>query len=117
MNDKPLALIEREARGWPEVWKKRDDNGPGAGCHPLQVPRPKADWAHPRQQSCRLPVSAGARDELIRSRQATLTPRFCSRTSASYRIRTPADAPGAIELFRMSYERLKESAEGRGASL
>jgi len=70
MNDKPLALIEREARGWPEVWKKRDDNGPGAGCHPLQVPRPKADWTHPRQQSCRLPVSAGARDELIRSRQA-----------------------------------------------
>lgn len=73
MNDKPLALIEREVRGWPEVWKKTDDNGPGAGRHPLQVLRPKADWAHPRQQSCRLPVPAGARDELIRSRQATLT--------------------------------------------
>ena len=31
----------------------------------------------------------------------------------SYRIRTPEDVPGALELFRMSYDRAKESAERR----
>ncbi len=26
---KLLASIEREVLGWPGVWKKRDENGPG----------------------------------------------------------------------------------------
>ncbi len=32
----------------------------------------------------------------------------------SYRIRSADDVPGAIELFRMNYERAKASAERRG---
>ncbi len=32
---------------------------------------------------------------------------------ASYHIREPEDVPGVLELFRMSYERAKESAERR----
>ena len=31
----------------------------------------------------------------------------------SYHIREPEDVPGVVELFRMSYERAKESAERR----
>jgi len=32
----------------------------------------------------------------------------------SYRIRTPADVPGAIKLFRANYDRAKESARRCG---
>ncbi|HKH37330.1 MAG TPA: hypothetical protein VKA82_09210 [Rubrobacter sp.] len=42
-------------------------------------------------------------------------PTFLQSDVGEYRI--PEDVPGAIELFRMSYERLKESGERRGTSL
>jgi hypothetical protein len=29
MNDELLASIEREVLGWPGVWRKRDEDGPG----------------------------------------------------------------------------------------
>ena len=51
---------------------------------------------------------------LIWSGRAIHHPAFPnSRTTASYQIRTPEDVPGAIELFRMSYERVKAVAERR----
>jgi hypothetical protein len=108
MNDELLASIEREVLGWPGVWKKRDENGPGGGgvtgyrlgCRQIGHVHDDghADFRFPKE----------IRDGLIRSGRAVLHPAFPdSRTTASYRIRTPYDVPGAVELFRMSYEWLR----------
>ena len=108
MNDELLASIEREVLGWPGVWKKRDENGPGGvgvtgyrlGCRQIGHVHDDghADFRFPKE----------IRDGLIRSGRAVLHPAFPdSRITASYRIRTPDDVPGAVELFRKSYERLR----------
>jgi hypothetical protein len=115
MNHELLASIECEVLGWPGVWKKRDENSPGGvGVTGYRLGRRQighihddghADFRFPRE----------VRDGLIRSGQAVLHPAFPdSRTTASYRIRTPEDVSGALELFRMSYERLRASADRRG---
>ena len=115
MNYELLASIECEVLGWPGVWKKRDENGPGGvGVTGYRLDRRQighihddghADFRFPRE----------VRDGLIRSGQAILHPAFAdSRTTASYRIRTPEDVSGALELFRMSFERLRASAGRRG---
>ena len=112
MNNELLKTIEHEVLGWPGVWKKRDEDGPGGvGVTGYRLGKPQighvhddghADFRFPRE----------VRDELIRSGQAIAHPAFPnSRTTVSYRIRTPEDVPGALELFRMNYERLKESIE------
>ena len=116
MNDGPLALIEREVLGWDGVFKKRDEDGPGGigvtgyryGDHELGGPQighvhddGHADFRFPRE----------VRDELIRTGRATPHPAFPnSRTTASYQIRNTEDVEGALELFRMNYERRKEQA-------
>jgi hypothetical protein len=113
MNDEMLALVEREVLEWPGVWQKRDENGPGGiGVTGYRYGRLQighvhddghADFRFPRE----------VRDELIRYGRAIAHPAFPnSRTTVSYRIRTPEDVPEAIELFRMNYERLKKSAAG-----
>jgi len=51
------------------------------------------------------------RDELIRTGRAIPHPAFPdSRTTASYRIQNAEDVAGALELFRMNYDRRKEQA-------
>ena len=114
MNDTLLASIEREVLSWPGVWKKRDENGPGGvGVTGYRFGGPQighvhdngvADFSFPRK----------VRDELIQTGRAIPHPAFpTGRTTVSYRIRIPKDVPGALELFRLHYERLKESAERR----
>ena len=114
MNDELLASAEREVLGWPGVWKKRDENGPGGvgvtgyGYGRTQIGHVHddghADFRFPRE----------VRDDLIRSGRAIPHPAFPnSRTTASYQIRTPEDLLGAVELFRLSYERAKVTAERR----
>ncbi len=110
MTDDLLASIEREVLAWPGVWKKRDEDGPGGipvtgyefgrkqigHVHHGGVADYLADFRFPRE----------VRDDLIRSGRAIPHPAFPdSRTTASYEVRTPEDVPGALELFRMSYER------------
>ncbi len=115
MNDELLTMVEREVLEWPGVWKKRDEDGPGGvgvtgyRYGQLQIGHVHddghADFRFPRE----------VRDALIRSGRAIPHPAFPnSRTTVSYRIRTPEDVPDTIELFRMNYERLNESAVGRG---
>jgi len=114
MNEEPLAQIEREILRWDRVFKKRDEDGPGGiGVTGYRYGDPEAggpqighvhddghaDFRFPRE----------VRDELIRSGQAIPHPAFPnSRTTASYRIGSVEDVPGALELFRMNYERRKE---------
>lgn len=113
MNDELLASIEREVLGWPGVWRKRDENGPGGvGVTGYRFGRPQIGHVHDDGHAdFRFPRDV--RDELIRSGRAIPHPAFPnSRTTASYRIRTPEDVPGAVGLFRMNYERLR-AREGR----
>src|SRR3712207_8087058 len=104
MQEELLTSIEREVLGWPGVWKKRDENGPGGiGVTGYRLGRSQighvhddghADFRFPRE----------VRDELIRSGRAKTLPAFLnSRTTASYQIRGEKDVSGALELFRMSY--------------
>jgi hypothetical protein len=106
MKEELLTSIEREVLGWPGVWKKRDEDGPGGiGVTGYRFGRKQighvhddghADFRFPRE----------VRDELIRAGRAVPHPAFPdSRTTASYQVRTPENLPGVIELFRMSYER------------
>ena len=103
-----LAAVEREVLGWPGVWKKRDENGPGGiGVTGYRLGRKQighvhddghADFRFPRE----------TRDDLIRTGRAIAHPAFPdSRTTASHGLRSAQDVPGAVELFRMSYDRLK----------
>jgi len=114
MNDELLARIEREVLGWPGVRKKRDEDGPGgAGVTGYRFGKQQighvhddghADFSFPRE----------VRDELIRTGRATSHPAFPdSRTTLSYRLRSTEDVPKALELFRMKYEQLKETAQRR----
>jgi hypothetical protein len=116
MIDEPLAQIEREVLGWDGVFSKRDEHGPGGigvtgyryGDRETGGPQighvhddGHADFRFPRE----------VRDELIRTGRAIPHPAFPdSRTTVSYQIRNPEDVEGALDLFRMNYERRKEQA-------
>lgn len=120
MNGEPLARLEREVLGWPAVGKRSDEDGPGGvpvtsyGFEEREIGHVHhgqddylVDFRFPRV----------VRDELIRTGQAIPHPVFPdSRTSASYWIRSAEDVPGAVVLFRLSYERAKGSAERRGSN-
>ncbi|CAN5635367.1 hypothetical protein BH24ACT21_BH24ACT21_06150 [soil metagenome] len=115
MNEELLETIEREVLGWPGVWKKRDENGPGGiGVTGYRLGRRQIGHLHDDSHAdFRFPGEFRA--ELIRSGRAIPHPAFPdSRTTASYQIRSVADVPGAVELFRLGYERA-EAAEKRKA--
>ncbi|MDQ3645706.1 MAG: DUF5519 family protein [Actinomycetota bacterium] len=116
MNDELLASVEREVLGWPGVWKKRDENGPGGvGVTGYRFGKPQIGHIHDDGHAdFRFPKEV--RDELIRSGRAIPHPAFPnSRTVASYKVRSMEDVPGAVELFRMNYERVKETAKAVAA--
>jgi hypothetical protein len=106
MSDELLAQVEREVLGWPGVRKERDEYGPGGvGVTLYRLDRRQIGHVHDDGHAdFRFPSEV--RDELIRSGRAIPHPAFPdSRTTASFQIQTPEDVPGAIELFRMGYER------------
>jgi len=116
MRDELLAEIEREVLGWTGIWKKRDEDGPGGiGVTGYRLGRKQighvhddghADFRFPRE----------VRDGLIQAGRAIPHPAFPnSRTTASYQLRTPEDVPRALDLFRINYDRAKESDERRHA--
>lgn len=116
MNEEPLTLVEREVLGWPGVWKKRDEDGPGGvGVTGYRLGRRRIGHVHDDGHAD-FSFPSEVRDELIRSGRATLHPAFPdSRTTASYRIDGPEAVPGAVDLFRLSYRRVAESSERRAA--
>ncbi|MGH3089361.1 MAG: luciferase family protein [Rubrobacteraceae bacterium] len=59
-----------------------------------------------------IPFSKAVHDELISTGKAE-PHRGGFPAVVSYGLHTPEDVPGAIELFRLSYERAKESAKRR----
>lgn len=117
MNDELLAMVDREVLGWPGVSKERHEGGSGRGG--FRVPPATiyklgrrslghihdtgvADIAFPRE----------IHDVLISEGKAK--PHAAGFAGVvSYRVREPEDVPGAVELFRMSYDRAKSAAERR----
>lgn len=116
MNEGLLGQIEREVLGWPGVWKKRDGNGPGGiGVTGYRLGQRQIGHVHDNGHAdFRFPREI--RDRLIQSGRAIPHPAFPdSRTTASYQIQSAEDAPGALDLFHMGYERV-ETAERRKTS-
>lgn len=116
MNKEFLEQIEHEVLGWPGIWKKRDENGAGGiGVTGYRLGGRQIGHVHDDGHAdFRFPKTV--RDELIRSGRAIPHPAFPdSRTTTSYQIRSAEDVPGALQLFRMGYERA-EAAERRKVS-
>lgn len=114
MTEELLEMIEREVLGWPGVWRKRDENGPGGiGVTGYRLGRRQIGHVHDDGHAdFRFPKEV--RDDLLQTGRATPHPAFPnSRTTASYGVRSVEDVPKALELFRMNYERMKELAERR----
>ncbi len=124
MNDELLKMVELEVGSWPGVSKEIMSGGRGRGGfsvppatvyrfgrrhlgHVHHVEDGLADFSFPRT----------VREELIQSGKVIPHPAFPdSRTDASYAIRSAEDVPGAVELFRINYERARQTAERRSAS-
>lgn len=123
MTGELLASIEREVLEWEGVFKKRDEDGPsGTGVTGYRYGRSRRDPTKAGPQIGHVHDDGHADfsfpkevwGALIESGRATPHPAFPdSRTTVSHEIRTPEDVPRTLELFRMNYERLKESARTR----
>ncbi len=117
MNKELLEMVEREVLGWPGVNKQTGGGGRGRGG--FWVP-PATVYRFGRRQIGHIHDTGVAdltfprkvRDELISDGRAK--PHGAGFANVvSYHIREPEDVPRVVELFRMSYERAKESAELR----
>ena len=120
MKEELLEMVEREVLDWPGVSKETHGGGRGQGgfwvppatvykfgrralghIHDTGV----ADLAFPRE----------IHDQLVSEGRAR--PHGAGFAGVvSYRIRKPEDVLGAVDLFRMNYERAKTSAERRAAA-
>ncbi len=113
MDEELLDAIEREVLGWPGVWKKRNENGiGGVGVTGYGYGRRQIGHIH-HDGVADLQFPRALHGELISSGRAE-PHRGGFAAVVSYRIRTPEDVPGAVELFRVNYERVKAAAAAKG---
>ena len=118
MNDELLEMVEHEVLGWRGVRKQRGGGGRGRGG--FRVP-PATVYRLGRRQIGHIYHTTGVADltfpreihgQLISDGRAKPHPAGFANV-VSYHIREPEDVPKVVELFRMSYERARESAERR----
>jgi hypothetical protein len=117
MNGELLAMIERELLGWPGV--RKETHGGGAGRGGFRVP-PATVYRYGRRQIGHIHDTGVAdltfprevHDELI-SEGLAEPHRGGFPAVVSYHIRGPEDVRGALDLYRMSYERARAAAERR----
>ena len=117
MKGELLEMVEHEVLSWPGVSKETGGGGRGQGG--FWVP-PATVYRFGRRQIGHIHDTGVAdltfprkiHDELISDGRAK--PHGAGFAAVvSYHIREPEDVPRVVELFRMSYERAKESAERR----
>ena len=107
MDDELLASIEREVLGWPGVSK--DPDRPNVALY--RFGRRQIGHVH-GDGVADLTFPKSVHDALI-SEGLAQPHRGGFPAVVSYRIRGPEDVPGAVDLFRRSYERAKAAAERR----
>ena len=113
MDEELLEAIEREVLGWPGVRKKRVENGiGGVGVTGYRYGRRQIGHIH-HDGVADLQFPRAVHDELVAGGRAQ-PHRGGFAAVVSYRVRTPEDVPGAVELFSMNYERVKAAAEATG---
>ena len=106
MHQQLLENIEREVLCWPGVEKDPDDR-----VALYRFGRRQIGHVH-RDGVADLPFPRAVHDELISGGLAE-PHRGGFPAVVSYRVRGPEDVPGAVDLFRLSYERAKSAAERR----
>ena len=104
MDDELLRSIDGEVLGWPGVSK--DPNRRNVTVY--RFGRRQIGHIH-HDGVADLQFPKALHDELISAGKAQ-PHRGGFPAVVSYRIRTPEDVPGAVELFRKSYERAKAAA-------
>jgi hypothetical protein len=109
MNDELLASLERELLNWPGVSKATSTGGPGRGGYwvpPFTVYRVgRQEIGHVHDNGVAdLPFPQEIHDKLIAEGRVKPHPAGFAGV-VSYHIRGPEDLPGAVELFRMNYDR------------
>ena len=104
MDDELLRSIDGEVLGWPGVSKDPD----GRNVTVYRFGRRQIGHIH-HDGVADLQFPKALHDELIAAGKAQ-PHRGGFPAVVSYRIRTPEDVPGAVELFRKSYERAKAAA-------
>jgi hypothetical protein len=109
MNDELLASIEREVLGWPGVSKDPER-------HQVAIYRfGRRQIGHVHHDGVvDLPFPRAVHDELISAGLAQ-PHRGGFPATVSYYLRGPQDVSGAVDLFRMNYDRAKVAAERRKA--
>jgi hypothetical protein len=114
MNVEFLASVERKVLAWPDVTKEEFSGGRGRGG--LRVP-PATRFRFGRREighlhhtgEADLPFPRTICDELIATDRAK--PHGAGFAGVvTYIVLEPDDVPGAVELFRMNYERAKAAA-------
>ncbi len=107
MNGELLALIEREVLGWPGVSKDPD----GRAVSVYRFGRRQIGHVH-HDGVADLPFPRAVHDELISD--GTAQPhRGGFPAVVSFYLRGPEDVAGAVDLFRMSYDRARAADERR----
>ena len=110
MNDELLKTIEREVLSWPGMDKEpREDDVASYRFGRRHVGHIHEDGV------ADIVFPKDLHDQLIADGQAE-PHRGGFRSVVSFSIRDAADAPRAIELFRMAYALAKESAERRASA-
>lgn len=107
MNDELLASIEREVLSWPGVSKEPERSNVSV----YRFGRRQIGHVH-HDGVVDLPFPRAVHDDLI-SRGFAEPHRGGFRGVVSYYVRTPENVPGAVELFRMNYDRARVADERR----
>lgn len=109
MNRELLESLESEVLGWPGVVRDPDTRGITV----YRYGRRQIGHVH-HDGVADLPFPREVHERLISEGRAE-PHRGGFRGVVSYRLRSPEDVPGAVELFRMGYERARAAAERRTA--
>lgn len=112
MNAELLEMLEDEILGWPGVAEETRENSiGGVGVTIYRFGRRQIGHIH-HDGIADIQFPRELHDELVRDGRAE-PHRGGFAAVVSYRVEAPEDVPGAIELLRMSYERVKAASERR----